>query len=31
MRNTNKGYSYSVTGQLQKAFGNGLMLIRRAR
>ena len=26
MRNTNKGYSYSVTGQLQKAFSNGLFL-----
>ena len=23
MRNTNKGYSYAVTGQLQKAFNNG--------
>ncbi|QHT68131.1 TonB-dependent receptor [Rhodocytophaga rosea] len=23
MRNTNKGYSYSVTGQLQKTFSNG--------
>jgi hypothetical protein len=26
MRNTNKGYSYSLTGQLQKSFGNGLFL-----
>ncbi|OON67344.1 TonB-dependent receptor [Hymenobacter sp. CRA2] len=26
MRNTNKGYSYSLTGQLQKTFGNGLFL-----
>ncbi|TVT37852.1 TonB-dependent receptor [Hymenobacter setariae] len=24
MRNTNKGYSYSLTGQLQKSFSNGL-------
>jgi hypothetical protein len=24
MKNTNKGYSYSVTGQLQKSFSNGL-------
>ncbi|OWP61747.1 TonB-dependent receptor [Hymenobacter amundsenii] len=24
MRNTNKGYSYTVTGQLQKSFSNGL-------
>ncbi len=24
MRNTNKGYSYSVTGQLRRAFDNGL-------
>ena len=24
MRNTSKGYSYAVTGQLQKTFGNGL-------
>ena len=26
MTNTNKGYSYSVTAQLQKTFGNGLYL-----
>ena len=26
MTNTNKGYSYSVTGQLQKTFNNGLYL-----
>ena len=24
LKNTNKGYSYAVTGQLQKTFGNGL-------
>jgi len=26
MTNTNKGYSYSITGQLQKTFSNGLYL-----